>query len=567
MVRKWTLTGTEIEGESRVRTGGQLVVDALVAHGVTTAFGVPGESYLSVLDALVDTDINYVTCRQEGGAAYAAEAWGRLTGDPGICMVTRGPGATNATVGIHAAMQNSMPMIVLIGQVATHEQGREAFQEIDYRRFLGPITKWTTQVDDVDDMAEALTFGFKIAVSGRPGPVAIALPEDVLRATTEVIDVNPLPVERATPTAGEIDTIVEELAKADRPAIIVGGGRWTDQARADLTFFAEANDIPVVTAFRFHDLIDNHSPQFVGEAGVGMLQAVKDTIHGADVVLGLGIRFGEMTTAAWTLIDLDEPTQRIVHVHPDRTQLGRIYPTEVGVLGDPSITIGLLRERTVNAAGQRAAWRHERRNAYVDAAVAPPQPGDFDMGVTMRWLQDNLPDDVIVTAGAGNFSIWPNKLFRYGAEARFLAPQNGTMGYGLPAAIAAKAAHPERTVVCFAGDGDLQMNIQELGSARQAGIEPIVLVLDNAMYGTIRAHQERNFPERESGTRIINPDFVALGLSYGMHAELVDRTDQFPAAFGRAQASPTGALLHVKVPTEMLTPWMSIDDARSSANG
>ncbi|MGZ0217724.1 MAG: thiamine pyrophosphate-binding protein [Acidimicrobiales bacterium] len=547
-----------------MRTGGQLVVDALVAHGVTTAFGVPGESYLAVLDALVDTDINYVICRQEGGAAYAAESWGRLTGTPGICMVTRGPGATNASVGIHAAMENSMPMVVLVGQVATHEQGREAFQEIDYRRFLGPITKWATQVDNVNDMAETLTMAFKIAVSGRPGPVAIALPEDVLSDTTEVIDVTPLPVERATPTMAEIDVIVAELAKAERPVIIAGGGRWTEQARIDLTQFAEANDIPVVTAFRFHDLVDNHSDQFVGEAGVAMLQAVKDTIRNADVIVGLGIRFGEMTTASWTLIDLDEPTQRIVHIHPDRTQLGRIYPTEVGVLGDPSVTIGLMQERVVDAVERRAAWRHDRRNAYVDAAVAPPQPGDLDMGVVMQWLQENLPDDVIITAGAGNFSIWPNKLFRYGPAARLLAPQNGTMGYGLPAAIAAKAAHPERTVVCFSGDGDLQMNIQELGSARQAGIEPIVLVLDNAMYGTIRAHQERNYPERESGTKIINPDFVALGLAYGMHSERVERTDQFPAAFERAKASSTGALLHLKVPPEMLTPWMSIDDARAS---
>jgi acetolactate synthase-1/2/3 large subunit len=546
-----------------MRTGGQLVVDALVAHGVTTTFGVPGESYLAVLDALVDTDINYVICRQEGGAAYAAEAWGRLTGNPGICMVTRGPGATNATVGIHAAMENSMPMVVLIGQVATHEQGREAFQEIDYHRFLGPITKWVTQVDNVDDMSEALTIGFKIAVSGRPGPVAIALPEDVLRATTEITDVTPLPVERAAPTTDDIDTIITELARAERPVIIAGGGRWTEQARTDLTHFAEANDIPVVTGFRFHDLVDNHSDQFVGEAGVAMLKPVKDTVQNADVVLGLGIRFGEITTAAWTLIDLDEPTQRIVHVHPDRTQLGRIYPTEVGVLGDPSVTIGLMRERLVGAAERRAVWRRERRNAYVDAAVAPPQPGDLDMGVIMQWLQANLPDDVIITNGAGNFSIWPNKLFRYGADARLLAPQNGTMGYGLPAAIAAKAAFPARTVVCFAGDGDLQMNIQELGTARQAGIEPIVLVLDNAMYGTIRAHQERNYPERESGTKIINPDFVALAHAYGMHGELVDRTDQFPAAFERAKASPTGALLHLKVPAEMLTPWMSIDDARA----
>ena len=547
------------------RTGGQIVADALASHGVTHAFGVPGESYLAVLDALHDTDITYVICRQEGGAAYMAEAWGRLTGDPGICMVTRGPGATNASVGIHAARENSQPMVVLIGQVATHEIGREAFQEVDYRAFLGPITKWATQVDDVDDLAETLTMAFKIATSGRPGPVAVALPEDMLRATTTNTDVAALPIERATPTTEEIDTIVAELAAAERPVIIAGGGRWTLDARADLAHFAAHNDIPVLAAWRFHDVVDNLSDVYCGEAGLAMPQAVRDTITDADLIVGLGIRFGEMTTAAWTLIDLDEPTQRLVHVHPEHTQLGRIYPTEVGVCGDPSVTIGLLRDRLVPDAERRAEWRATRRAAFVDGSVIPPQPGPLDMGEAMRWLQDNAPADVIFTNGAGNFSVWNNKGFRYGAEARLLAPQNGTMGYGLPAAIAAKAAHPDRTVVCFAGDGDLQMTIQELGSARQAGLEPIVLVFDNGMYGTIRAHQERNYPGRVSGTPIDNPDFVAIAQAYGFHAEPVRTTAEFGPAFERAMDSPTGALLHLHMPAEMLTPWESIDQARNRA--
>ncbi|MEM8707153.1 MAG: thiamine pyrophosphate-dependent enzyme [Actinomycetota bacterium] len=546
------------------RTGGQVVADALVAHGVSHAFGVPGESYLAVLDALHDTDITYVICRQEGGAAYAAEAWGRLTGDPGVCMVTRGPGATNASVGIHAARENSQPMVVLIGQVATHELGREAFQEIDYRRFLGPITKWATQVDDVDQLAETLSMAFRIASSGRPGPVAVALPEDVLRAVTTNVDVTPIPIDRATPTTAEIDAIVAELARAERPVIIAGGGRWTDDARRDLTRFAEVNDIPVVAAWRFHDVVDNLSGIYCGEAGLGMPQPVRDTIAGADVVVGLGIRFGEMTTDAWTLIDLEDPTQRIVHVHPERTQLGRIYPTAVGVCGDPSVTIDLLAERTVPGVDRRAAWRRTRRAAFVDGFVVPPQPGPLDMGEAMVWLQANAPADLIVTNGAGNFAVWNNKVFRYGADARLLAPQNGTMGYGLPAAIAAKAAHPDRTVVCFAGDGDLQMTIQELGTARQAGLEPIVLVFDNGMYGTIRAHQERTYPQRISGTPIVNPDFVRLAEAYGMHAERVERTEQFGPAFERAMMSPTGALLHLVMPPEMLTPWESIDDARAT---
>lgn len=545
-----------------IRTGGQIVVDALVSHGVTHAFGVPGESYLAVLDALHDTDIDFVICRQEGGAAYMAEAWGRLTGSPGICMVTRGPGATNASAGIHAARENSQPMVVLIGQVSTHEIGREAFQELDYQRFLGSLTKWVNQVDHVDDLAETMQHAFKIAVSGRPGPVAIALPEDMLRASTAATDVTPLEIERATPTDAEIDAIIAELETAERPVIIAGGGRWTLDARVDLAAFAEDNDIPVVAAWRFHDLMDNHSGHFVGEAGIAMVAAVRDTILDADVIVGLGIRFGEMTTAAWTLIDLDEPTQRIVHVHPERTQIGRIYPTTVGVCGDPSVTIGLLRNRTVAGAEQRAEWRTTRRAAFLDGFGAPPQPGDLDMAEGMRWLEANLPDDVILTNGAGNFSIWNGKLFRYGAEARLLAPQNGTMGYGLPAAIAAKAAYPDRTVICFAGDGDFQMTMQELGTARQAGLEPIVLVFDNAMYGTIRAHQERSYPERISGTPIVNPDFVAIAEAYGMHAERIEQTEQFGPAMKRAMASGTGALLHLVMPADRLTPWASVADVR-----
>ncbi|MEM8708690.1 MAG: thiamine pyrophosphate-dependent enzyme, partial [Actinomycetota bacterium] len=330
------------------------------------------------------------------------------------------------------------------------------------------------------------------------------------------------------------------------------------------TRFAEANDIPVVAAWRFHDVVDNLSDVYCGEAGLGMPQPVRDSITNADLIVGLGIRFGEMTTGAWTLIDLDEPTQRIVHVHPERTQLGRIYPTDVGICGDPSVTIGLLAERTVPRTDRRATWRRERREAFVDGFVVPPQPGPLDMGEAMAWLQANAPADIIFTNGAGNFSVWNNKVFRYGAQARLLAPQNGTMGYGLPAAIAAKAAHPDRTVVCFAGDGDLQMTIQELGTARQAGLEPIVLVFDNGMYGTIRAHQERAYPERISGTPILNPDFVQIAHAYGMHAERVERTGEFGPAFERAMASSTGALLHLVMPPEMLTPWESIDDARGT---
>lgn len=545
------------------RTGGQLVVDALVAQGVTTAFGVPGESYLAVLDALHDTDIRYVTCRQEGGAAYMAEAWGKLTGEPGVCMVTRGPGAANASVGVHTAMQDSTPMVLLVGQVSTDRRGREAFQEIDYRHFFGSIAKWVVEVERTDALADALTIAFKIAVSGRPGPVVVAVPEDVLAASTSVVDVTPLLVERATPTTQEIDTVVEELGAAERPVMIVGGGRWTTQARHDLTVFAEANELAVVTAFRFHDLIDNHSDSYVGEAGVWMSEPVQSTIRNADLIVGLGIRFGQMTTGGWSLLDLPTPSQRIVHIHPERIQLGRIYSTAVGVLGDPSITIAMLRDRKLGESDGRGRWVADRRSAHLESMVCPPQPGAVDMGEVMTWLQAELPPDAIITNGAGNFTVWPSKFFRYGPDARLLAPQSGTMGYGLPAAIAAKAAHPDRMVVCFAGDGDLQMTMQELGTAHQAGCEPIVIVLDNQMYGTIRTHQERVFPERVSGTDLVNPDFVMLAAAHGFHSERVDTTAHFAPAFARAAASRTGALLHILVDPSRLTPFESITDVQT----
>ncbi len=547
------------------RTGGQIVVDALLAHGVNTAFGVPGESYLAVLDALHDTNIDYVICRQEGGAAYMAEAWGKLTGAPGICMVTRGPGATNASVGVHSATQGSTPMIVLVGQVATHERGREAFQEIDYRRFYGPICKWATEVESVDELAETIRLAFKIASAGRPGPVVVALPEDVLSATSTDTDVSPYAPQPSSPTDAELDAIVAELATAERPLLIVGGGRWTEQARLDLAAWAESNALPVVAAFRFHDLIDNTSDIYVGEAGVAMPPAVQETVRNADVIFGLGIRFGEMTTAAWTLLDPPNPKQRIIHVHPERTQLGRIYTPTLGVLGDPSATVAALRERQVPNPENRSEWLRARREEFVDSTVCPAQPGSLDMGEIMAWLQSHLPDDVIITNGAGNFTVWPNKFFRYGPDARLLAPQNGSMGYGLPAAIAAKVAHPDRTVVCFAGDGDFQMNMQELGTARQAGRSPIVLVLDNAMYGTIRMHQERHYPARVSGTAIVNPDFVAIAQAYGMHAERVEHTNEFASAFERAETSSSGALLHLVISNEMLTPQLSISQARNQS--
>ncbi|MDW3219916.1 MAG: thiamine pyrophosphate-binding protein [Acidimicrobiales bacterium] len=543
------------------RTGGQIVVDSLVAHGVTTTFGVPGESYLAVLDALHDTDIQVITCRQEGGAAYMAEAWAKLTGRVGVCLVTRGPGATNASIGIHAAMQASTPMVMLVGQVSTHEQGREAFQEIDYRAMFGGVAKWATEMGSADEASAVMAEAFHAAAAGRPGPVVVALPEDVLGAVSGADPVAPLPVDPQAPAEDEVDAVLDALAGAERPVLLAGGGGWTDDARADLRAVAEAHEVPVVVTFRRHDLMDNTSASYVGEAGVAMPPPVRATLEEADCVIALGARFGEMTTAAWSIWPVGDPGVTLVHVHPDPGQHGKIHTPTVAIAARPAAMLAALRARTA-APPVHGAWREARRDAYVASLDAPAQPGPLDMGEVMAWLRANLPSDAVLTNGAGNFSVWPNKFFVYGPEARLLAPQAGSMGYGLPAAVAAKVADPARTVVCFAGDGDVQMNIQELGTGLQHDAQPIVLVVDNGMYGTIRMHQERHFPERVVGTDIVNPDFVALGRAYGMHAERVDATADFPAAFGRAQASTTGALLHLRVDPDQLTPTQSIAQAR-----
>lgn len=538
-------------------------MESLVAHGVTTTFGVPGESYLPVLDALHDTDIRVVTCRQEGGAAYMAEAWAKLTGATGVCLVTRGPGATNASIGVHAAHQASTPMLLLVGQVATHQQGREAFQEVDYERMFGGLAKWVTEIRTADDVPAVMADAFHRARSGRPGPVVVALPEDVLTTTAGASPVDPRAVDEQPPTDDEIDAVLAHLDTAERPVLLVGGGAWTDTARRALAGFAQRNHIPVVCAFRFHDLMDNHSPAYVGEAGVAMPPAVRETLASADCVVAVGVRFGEMTTAAWDLWPVPEPGVAIVHIHPGAGELGKVYTPALGIVARPEPFLRALGDRSLRPRSRN--WSDDRRAAFLASLDCPPQPGPLDMGRVMAWLRDHLPDDAVLTNGAGNFTVWPNKFFLYGPDARLLAPQSGSMGYGLPAAVAAKVADADRTVVCFAGDGDVQMNLQELGTGMQEGAQPIVLVIDNGMYGTIRMHQERHHPGRVVGTDLVNPDFVALAAAYGLHADRVERTDDFPAAFARAMASPTGALLHLVVDPGQLTPTQSIAQARAGA--
>ncbi|MBN9071566.1 MAG: thiamine pyrophosphate-binding protein [Rhizobiales bacterium] len=545
------------------RNGGSLLVESLVALGARKGFGVPGESYLAVLDALHDTrgTLDFVLCRNEGGAAFMASAYGKLTGSPGICFVTRGPGATNASIGVHTAMQDSAPMILFVGQVGTDMQGREAFQEVDYRAVFGTLAKWAVEIDDADRLPEIVARAWTTALTGRPGPVVVALPEDMLTATTDAAPLKgPADIFEAAPDARAMVMARTMLEEAQRPVILVGGCNWSAEGRAAMQAFAEGSDIPVVAAFRYQDQFDNFSPVFAGEAGVGMAAHVKALLGDADVILAVNVRFGEMTTNGYTLLSVPEPRQKLIHVHGSDREIGKVYVPALGIHAGPNAFAAALSP----VKGPWADWRAKARRAYEGAFEAPVQPGPVDMVAVSAWLRENLPADAILTNGAGNFTVWPNKFFKFGPKARLLAPQSGAMGYGLPAAIAAKVAFPGRTVVCFAGDGDFQMNCQELGTAMQAGAQPIVLILNNGIYGTIRAHQERNYPARVSGTTIDNPDFVALARSYRFHAERVDSTAGFPAAFGRALASPTGAMLELAISPEALTPRQTLSQMRDA---
>jgi len=549
--------------DDKPRHGGALLVECLREQGARRVFAVPGESYLAALDGLHDAnDIELVLTRHEGGAAFMAEAHGKLTGQPGIAMVTRGPGATNASIGVHTAMQNSSPMILFVGQIATWMRDREAFQEIDYRAYFGPIAKWVTEVDNADHLPEAISRAWSTALSGRPGPVVVALPEDMLSGPAKESAGRAVRIARPAADPNAVDEAMAMLTAAERPLILAGGGGWDDAARAGLKTFAERNGLPVACVFRFHDLMDNHSPSYVGDAGVGMVASVKRMLKEADVILALGPRFGEATTDGYSIFTAPDPVQALIHVHASDRELGKIYQPRLAVHAHPGAFLDALSLTFLPASEARTAWTAEGRAGYLASFELPAQPGTLDMGAVMRHLQEVLPDDAILTNGAGNFAIWPNKLFRFGPRQRLLGPQSGAMGAGVPAAVAAKAEFRDRTVVCFAGDGDFQMTGMELGAALQAGCQPIVLILNNAMYGTIRMHQEREYPHRVSGTQIINPDFVMLGRAFGYHAERVATTAEFAPAFERALASATGAVLELLIDPEAITPRRTMTEIR-----
>ncbi|MDK1490253.1 thiamine pyrophosphate-binding protein [Sinorhizobium sp. 7-81] len=548
-----------------MKTGGQLIVEALVANGVKRISCVPGESYLAVLDALHDTDIDVVVCRQEGGAAMMADCWGRLTGEPGICMVTRGPGATNASAGLHVARQDSIPMILFIGQVQRDAREREAFQEIEYRRAFTEVAKWVGEIDDPARIPEFVTRAFAVATSGRPGPVVLTLPEDMLTESTEAPPARAYQPVESHPARGQIARLKELLAAAKQPIAILGGTRWSAESVAEFQRFAERWRLPVGCSFRRQMLFDHLNPVYAGDVGIGINPALAKEIKEADLVLLVGGRFSEMPSSSYTLIDVPYPRQTLVHVHPDPAELGRVYRPDLAIAASPRDFVAALDD--IGPAGgepacsARTAAMHE---AYLKWSTPPEKgPGDVQMGPIMNWIEANTAPDTIFTNGAGNYATWLHRFHRFRRYGTQAAPASGSMGYGLPAAVAAKQLHPEREVLCFAGDGCFLMHGQEFATAIRYQLPIIVLVINNGIYGTIRMHQEREYPGRVSATDLTNPDFAALARAYGGHGETVERTEEFADAFLRARATGKPAIIEIKLDPEAITPTRTLTEIRN----
>jgi len=549
---------------ARTHNGGQAVVDALLAHGVAHAFCVPGESYLPVLDALHEArkKIKLVTCRHEGGAANMAEAYGKLTGKPGICLVTRGPGAANAAIGVHTARQDSTPMILLVGQVATSDLGREAFQEVDFPAFFKPLAKDAFQVMKGDEIAGALARAFRIAQSGRPGPVVVSLPEDILFGEAPRTKVAPLPPERAKPSVNQLESLKALLERAEKPLAILGGFGWTKKAVRDFRAFAEREGLPVSCAFRFQDLMDPRSDCYVGDAGIGINPKLASMIKAADVILALGPRLGEMTTSGYTLIKPPVPEQTLLHVHAGKEELGRVYQADLAIHSHPGEFVAALKAIKLGRKANWRTWRERGRKNYLDWVQPVKNPGRVQIGKIYEFLNRVLPDDAIVANGAGNYTAWLHRHYQYRDFKTQLAPTSGAMGYGVPAAISAKLAEPKRVVVSVSGDGCFLMSACELATAAQEKAAVIFLVFNNGMLGTIRMHQEKHFPGRVSGTDLVNPDFAALAESFGIKGYRVSANAAFEKAFKAALASKRPALIEVEVDQEALSPTATLSGLR-----
>jgi acetolactate synthase-1/2/3 large subunit len=552
--------------ELKQRTGAQILIDQLKIHGADTLFCVPGESYLAALDAMYDANsLRLITCRQEGGATIMAEAYGKLTGRPGICFVTRGPGASNASAGLHIARQDSTPLILFVGQVPRAARGREAFQELDYRAVFGTIAKYVDEIDDPSRVPELVSRAFHTATSGRPGPVVLALPEDMLEEMAEAADARPYARVEPHPGAAEMHALRHALAAAKQPILLLGGSQWDAHTVAAIEHFAAANALPVACGFRRQDRFGNDHPCYAGDVGLGVNPKLGARLRNADLLIALGGRLGEAVSGGYTLFDIPVPRQKLVHIHADTLELGRVYEPFLAINATPRTFAAALAGFDPIA---NPPWAAETKQAHQDY-LAWQEPvrsvGEMQMSEIVRWLAHNLPADATMCNGAGNFATWVHRFYRYRGLGSQLAPTSGSMGYGFPAAVAAKLLHPERTVVCVCGDGDFLMTGQEMATVMQYRVGVIVLIANNGMYGTIRTHQERHYPGRVIATDLVNPDFAALARAYGAHGETVTKTADFAAAFKRAQATGGPALLDLKLDPEALTITQTTTQLRAAS--
>ena len=549
-----------------MRHGGQILIDQLALNGIEKVFCVPGESYLAALDGLYQSNsIKTIICRQEGGAAMMAEAYGKMTGQPGICFCTRGPGATNASAGVHVAMQDSTPMILFVGQVAGSMAEREAFQEIDYRRMYGDLAKWIGQIDRIERIPEYVSHAFHTALTGRPGPVVLALPEDMLSVRSEVRDAKPANPAEAKISAEDIATLEGHLKQAKKPLLIVGGPGWSADAQAQLMAFAGRINIPVAAAFRYQDYMDNRHPCYVGDVGIAIDPKLAKRVRETDLLIAFGPRLGEMTTSGYSLVGIPDPKQKLIHIHPGAEELGRVYRPDMAINASlRSVAAGLEKIDGIDPE-KWAHWTRSARRDYEIYCQLLETPGDVKFEQIVHHVSTHVPDNAIITNGAGNYAGFVRRYHQYRNFRTQLAPTSGSMGYAVPSAIAGKLARPDIPVICFTGDGDFMMTCQELATAVQYNIPVIIIIANNGTFGTIRMHQEREYPERISGTALTNPDFAAMAESFGAHGETVQKTAEFEGAFTRALNAGRPAVINCMIEADAITPQTTLTKIRENA--
>ena len=555
-----------MSGANGLRSGGQVLVDQLRIHGVDTVFCVPGESYLTVIDALHDAqnEIKTVACRQEGGATNMAEAFGKLMGKPGVAMVTRGPGACNGSIGVHTAMQDSTPMVIFIGQVARDQEYREAFQEVDYHKFYGAICKEVVQIDSADRVPELVSQAFHVAASGRPGPVAVSIPEDMQRDMVDVADARSFQIVRPEVGPKAMGAFRGQLASAERPLMILGGAGWSERACADIKAFAEANAIPVAASFRCQDLFHNMHENYAGELGTSASPKLAQRVKDADLLIVVGSRLGEMTSGGYSLVNLPVPQQKLVHIYMESLEIGRVYEPDLAIVGSMESFSAAARDMEPVVNRNWVDWMRQAHQDYLDNLEPSLEMSGVDMHEVMDVLNAKLPDDAIITNDAGNFSGWAQRFYRYRGFRTQLGPTSGAMGYGIPAAISARLVRPERPVVCFVGDGGAMMSGQEVATAVQYGSDPIILVINNNSYGTIRMHQERDYPDRTLATTLVNPDFAKWAESFGAYGAVVEHTEDFEPIFDAALSAGRISVIEIRVDLETITTRVTLDKIRGS---